>query len=93
MLVESLVIFACIEGHGCTQSTGAYYVYNRDAKKVVQNVQDYGKRIAKDNELLVYAVTPVYALASGNTARFKMGKGFILKLDVKDQGIGLEWTY
>jgi hypothetical protein len=93
MLLEGLVILACVQGEGCSQSTGAYYRYNRDAQILVKNAENYGKSILYQNEYLVYVGTPLYAALAGKPMRFNMGKGWMFKMDLKNEGVGLEWSY
>lgn len=93
MLVEALIISACLQGSGCNESTSAYYKYNKDLFVAKQNVEKYGKKLARENEWIVYTVTPAYAIAAGQTAHIKIYKAWMLNLNVKDRAVGIQWTY
>lgn len=94
MLLEALVITACIQNKGgCSESTNAYYHSNKGLQTVVENAEQFGRRITKGNEWLVYVATPIYAVASGKPANFKLHKAWILRVDVKKELIVLQWSY
>lgn len=93
MLLESLVVYACLEGKGCSDSTSAYYSYNKDIQVLSKRVENYGQMIIKDREYIVYVATPIYAAITGKKAEFLIHKGFDLIIDVKQPGLGLKWSY
>lgn len=94
MFVEILVATTCISGNpGCSESTSAYYQYNKDLQQVVRNAENYGKKIVNGNEWIVYAATPAYAVMSGQTARFHLYKGTTLGVNVKSQSLIFQWSY
>lgn len=94
MLIEALVITACLQQQGgCSESTSAYYKYNTNIQAVVENVEKLGKRITKGNEWLVYVATPVYAVAAGQQANFKLSGAWMLGIDVKNEAVLLKWSY
>ena len=93
MLLEMLVISTCFQKEGCTESTSAYYKYNKDAEALVKNVETVGKRLIKGNEWLVYSITPAYAMVLGQTANFKVYKTLIFKVNTKDQMLAFQFTY
>ena len=91
--IEALVIGACLQGSGCRESTSAYYSYNKDLQAAKVRVEKYGKVIVKNNQWLVYSASPAWAMASGQTAHIKLYRQWVLNLNVKDQMVGLQWTY
>ncbi len=93
MLLESLVVYACLEGKGCSDSTSAYYSYNKDMQVLSQRVEQYGQMIVKDRQYIVYVATPMYAAITGKKAEFLIHKGFYLIVDMKEPGLGLKWSY
>ncbi len=93
MLLESLVVYACLQGKGCSDSTSAYYSYNKELQYMSKRVEHYGQMISKDRAYIVYVATPLYAVMTGKKAEFLIHKGFYLLVDVKEPGIGLKWSY
>jgi hypothetical protein len=94
MFVELLVASSCIYGTaGCREATNAYYEYNQDLKQFTKSVEEYGKKLTRNHEWIVYAATPVYAIASGQTARFQVYKHTIFGVNPKDKSVLIEWSY
>lgn len=93
MLLEALIISACLHGPGCNESTSAYYLYNKDLQSIRLNVDNFGKAIAHNNQWAVYTVAPVYAVAAGQTAHIKLYKTWMVDLNIKNQMVGLQWSY
>ena len=94
MLMEALVVTACLQQKGgCSESTSAYYKSNKEIQDIVHNVDAFGKRIVRGNEWIVYAATPMYAIATGATANFHIHKGWMLGIDIKGEKVLLQWSY
>ncbi len=94
MFIELLVASTCVSGNpGCAESTSAYYQYNKDLQQVVKNTENYGKKLVNGNEWIVYAATPVYAIASGRDAKFRLFKGTTLGVNVRQSSLFLQWNY
>lgn len=93
-MVEAIVVYICIAGQsGCSNATSAYYQSNKELQQTVKNAEKFGKRLIKGNEYIVYVVTPLYAIASGKPASFKLSRNWNLNLDFKRESIGLQWNY
>ena len=93
MLLESLVFITCAQGDGCGTVTEAYYKSNAELQSVVKGAEDFGKRLVKGNEYIVYAATPIYAIATGQGATFKIGSHSVLLLNPYKESVGFVWTY
>lgn len=93
MLLESLIVYACLEGKGCSDSTSAYYSYNKDVQAVSKRVENYGKQIIEGREYLVCVMTPMYAAATGKKAEFLIHRNLYLQIEFKQPGVGLKWSY
>ena len=94
MLVELLIVTACLQDKGgCSESTSAYTKYNVEVAKTIENVERYGQRLVNSNEWVVYAATPFLAAVSGKTANFKIYKGLVLGVNVKQENVLLQWSY
>lgn len=94
MLPELLVITACLQDKGgCTESTSAYYKYNKDLQIVVEHAEEYGRRIVNGNEWIVYAATPMLAIVGGKQANIHIAKGWVLGINAKQETVVLQWSY
>ena len=94
MMVEALVIAACLQNQGgCSESTSAYYESSKEAKAFVQNAEKLGKRMVAGHEWMVYAATPVYAMASGKPAFIHVYKAIVVGVDIKKEQLLLQWSY
>ena len=94
MIIEALVLTACLQNQGgCSESTSAYYQYNKDVQVLAKNAEEFGKRIVKGHEWLVYAVTPMYAAMSGQQSNFKLSKSWMLGVNVRKELLLLQWSY
>jgi len=94
MLLEALVATTCIVGqNGCSEATSAYYKSNKELQQTVQNIEKIGKHILDDNQYIVYVATPAYAFLSGQPASFKLHRALILRVDIKQTAVGLQWNY
>lgn len=93
MLIETVILYSCIKGLGCSQSTSAYYLYNKDVREVAQRAQQIADPFIKENKWLVYVVTPIYSATSGKVASFALTKNTALNLNIKGSYVGLQWNY
>jgi len=94
MFLEALVVAACLQQKGgCSESTSAYYKSNKELQEATKNAEALGKRIVNGNEWIVYAATPMYAIATGATANFHIHKGWIFGVDIKNERVMIQWSY
>ncbi len=94
MFLEALVVTVCLQGAGgCSETTSAYYKQSVVLQDINRNIEDYGKRITRNNEWLVYAATPLYAIASQKPATIKVYKGTTISVDPWKQAVALQWNY
>lgn len=93
MLIETIVLYSCVKGVGCTQSSSAYYLYNKDVQVISQRAQQMVEPFIKDNKWLVYVAAPVYSATSGKVASFVLTKNTALNLNIKTSYVGLQWSY
>lgn len=93
-LVEALVVATCLQQKGgCSESTSAYYSYNKEVQNIVKTTEAFGKKIVKGNEWIVYAASPLYAVAAGKPVNIHMYKGWVLGLDIKQELVLIKWSY
>lgn len=94
MMLEALVVTVCTVGKvGCSESTSAYYKQSRDLQEVTRSVNDYGQKITRDQQWLVYAVTPIYILKKRQLASIPIYKGAVLNLDSKESNLIFKWNF
>jgi hypothetical protein len=91
MLPEALVIFACLNSTGCTETSRHYYNTHPQiqviAKKTVKIAKQYVGTVVIDT------VGPVLFAAAGGTGTIRLGKHLSLQLnrDSAILGLGLEF--
>lgn len=95
MILELLVVSACTSPTqaGCSQVTSAYLSTNAELAKTFENTQYRLQKMIGGNEWIVVVATPMYAMATGQSARFVVSKRTKLVVNVKQQFVGLEWNY
>lgn len=93
MLLESLILYTCAKGVACTDTTTAYYKYNKDLQYAVHSVEKYGDNIAKQYPSVVFVATPIYTLTVVKKASFKVYKTVMFEVNIKDESLGLRWSY
>jgi len=84
MLPEMLVIFACVNNTGCSETSSLYFSQNPQVKKQIdfdtEQVREYiGPKV-------VDVVGPLLFFSAGGTGTIKLNKYFSLQLK-KDTGI------
>lgn len=94
MLLEAVIATSClIQNSSCSTATSAYYESNRELQEAVKNLEQIGQRIINKNEYIVYVATPTYAIISGQPAAFKIHKGLMLNVNIKQENVALQWTW
>lgn len=94
MLLESLIVATCVSARsGCGEATSAYYQSNKDLQAMVKNAEKFGNRIIKGNEYIIYVATPLYAVAAGQSASFRVMSNMMLNVNVKQSSLGLQWNW
>jgi triosephosphate isomerase len=94
MLLEALVVGTCLAGRaGCGSATNAYYEQNVELKQTVKNIEKYGQKIADNNKYIVFALTPVAAVATGKPVAITLARHLVLNIDIKKQAAGLLWSW
>lgn len=94
MLAEVIVISVCLQQQGgCSESTSAYYKYNKEVQTLVESVEKVGQRLITGNEWLIYIATPIASIASGKPANFYIKKGLMLGIDARKELVMLQWSY
>lgn len=95
MFLEAIIATTCIAGQqvGCGEATSAYYKSNKELQEAFINAEDYGKSLLSGKEYVVYIATPLYAVAAGKPASFRLKQTLILNLDFKQGSFALQWNY
>lgn len=99
MFLEAFVIGICINGqsfsqnNGCHEVTAAYFEQSKELKEFSKALQKKGDEIAKDNKMLVYFLTPMYAIAAHQPAKILLFRGTTFNIDPWNNFVGLQWSY
>lgn len=93
MLIETLVIASCAQGVGCSQSTSAYYLYNKDIQEFTRRVEMVAEPIVKENTWIMYFAVPAYTITSGRTASIPLTKNTALNISIRSSYVGLQFNY
>lgn len=94
MFLEVLVAGTCLAGKaGCGSATSAYYQQSAELKKINHDLEEYGKKIAKNNQYIMYAITPIAAVASGKPVTITITRRLVFNVDYKKQACGLLWSW
>jgi hypothetical protein len=75
---EFLVIFACLNSTGCSETSNTYYHYHPEVRKIVQRHEERAKEIA--GPVIVKYSAPFFFLAAGGTGNFKIYGDFSLQM-------------
>lgn len=79
MLPEALVIFACLSGSGCTETSGLYFSQNPEVKRMVDEDAQEVERVIGPK--FVDTVGPFLFLAAGGNGMFKIDKNFSVNVN------------
>lgn len=84
MLPEALVIFACLNGTGCQETSSHYY---NSSPTLQQSVQNGETKVTKYvSPVLIQTVGPAAFIAFGGTGNVRLDRHFSLQLN-KQKGI------
>jgi len=78
-MMEFLVLVACMNGKGCSQTSNAYYKAHPELQEMVRKNEEKIKDYC--GPIIVEAAAPVAFVAAGGTGNFKIYKN--LSLEVK----------
>lgn len=94
MFLELLIASSCIaDNNSCGYATSAYYKSSQELQDLAKKIEQEGERIVHANEWVIWTATPMYAIASGQVARFNVYKNTTLGLNVKNPTILIELNY
>ncbi len=84
MLPEALVIFACVNNTGCTESTGIYFSQHPEVKKTIEDKAENARQIIGPR--IIDSVGPFIYVVAGGTGTIHIDKYFSLQIR-KDSSI------
>lgn len=84
MIQELLVMAACLEGKGCSQTTTAYYISNPNTKQMIQRANTRVKEAVGPETL---AISSPLIFAVRGTGTFKLTNYWSLQLSTKDSNM------
>jgi len=76
--MESLVIYSCVIGKGCQQTSTAYYESHPEIKQFVHKNEERVKQFV--GPVFIQSVAPFWFLAAGGTGNIRLSKEFSLEL-------------
>lgn len=89
MIAEALVIFACVNNTGCTETSNQYFRQNPDLKQIIdkdtQELKDYIGPKFVDN------VGPFLFIAAGGSGTIKLNKYFSLQASQSSATLSFRW--
>jgi len=91
VLSEALVIFACINSTGCSETSSHYYNTHPEIKEIVQKHEKLAEKYI--GPVVIQTVGPVLCVASGGTGTIRLSRNWSLQLG-RDRGTlayRLEW--
>jgi hypothetical protein len=92
MIIESIVIAACVGGKGCDRAANAYVEQNQQLKENIQIVQNKIENFSKQNQLTTNIVSPLYILLLQRNFNIPINN-LNLNLDLQNQTINLHWGF
>lgn len=95
LLTSVLVSTVCFTGthSGCSQAMKALYAHSPELQVIAKNIEDMGRRVLMNDEVIAYTVVPIYTLASGNTASFILYKNVSLDINYSNLFIFVRWSF
>lgn len=86
---EMLVIFACMNNHGCSETSSTYYHFHPELREVVE----YSERKIRSyvNPFIMDNVAPFAFAAAGGTGSVKISANFRLEIR-KTEGTKLVYS-
>jgi hypothetical protein len=93
VLLEAIVAATCIQGAGCQETTHAYYLQSKELQEWNKNIENYGNRVLKGHEWIVFLATPSYMMLSGQMATVKLSSNWYWEVNVKTQYSGVKWSW
>lgn len=81
MLPEALVIFACVNSTGCSETSSHYFYTHPDVKEMVRKNE---KRIEEFiGPYVIQSVGPLFYVAAGGTGTVRLNKYFNLQISTQ----------
>lgn len=91
MLSEALVIFACINSTGCSETSSHYYNTHPEIREIVQKHEKLAEKYI--GPVVIQTVGPVLYIASGGTGTIRLSRNWSLQLNQEKGTLAyrLEW--
>lgn len=81
MLAEALVIFACVNSSGCTETSTQYFNTHPEIKEVIMHHEKKVEKIL--GPTFIQAFGPMIFAAAGGTGAIRLSKHFNLQISPK----------
>jgi hypothetical protein len=78
VIAEALVIFACVNSTGCSETSNAYYKSHPEIEQIVKKNERRIKEFV--GPVIVQSSAPFFFVVSGGTGNFKLYGNFSLQI-------------
>jgi hypothetical protein len=88
---EILVIFACLNSTGCTETSGLYFNTHPEVREIAHR----GERLAKKyvGPFVIESVGPFIMVAAGGSGTIRLNKYFSLQGNKNNATLGFRWEF
>jgi len=90
MIAEALVIFACVNNTGCTETSNQYFLENPQVKQIIDKDAQEAKELVGPK--IVDAVGPFLFVAAGGTGTIKLSEHFSLQANQTSATLSFRWN-
>jgi len=82
VLPEALVIFACINNTGCTETSNQYFIYRPDVKRYIDHTGETARQFIGPK--IVDTVGPALFVVAGGRGTIKLSQYWSLQFSKQD---------
>jgi hypothetical protein len=88
---ELLVIFACLNSTGCTETSGHYYNTHPQVQEIVKKSEKMVKHYVGPR--VIESVGPVLMVAAGGSGTIRLNRNFSLQGNKNNVTLGFTWEF
>lgn len=81
MLPEALVIWACVNSTGCSETSSHYYNINPEVRKIIEKNEKKVERFIGPHTIRTFG--PIIYTAAGGTGTMRLYRDFSLQISTK----------
>lgn len=91
MLLEGIILSACLQGKGCDQSMEAYYRSEPQLQAIASNSEKKADQVL--GQTVTHFFLPIAALAVTDKASVKLSEQWAVTVGKSQGSVMLRWTY